>query len=191
MACAALLVPAAARTQENEWPAAMLELETLALRSPRRNTAFSHLQRLASESGRLDKWRARWEARTRTAGGAAESLMLGWLDIEAGRAGEARPRFARAAELAPENPHALLAHAESLLRAGDAQGKPLTHRAAELFTDTADKHFEKEWGELQRREFVGVEEELRCDAGRRQRRRGRPERVGLGRDGKLDRRRLV
>ena len=139
VACAALLIPAAARAQEGAWPAAMLELEKLALQSPRRNAAFAHLAHLAAECGRLAEWRARWETRAKTATGAEESLLLGWLDIEAGRAKEARVWFARAAEIAPENPHALLAHTESLLRAGEADGEARARRAAELFTDVADK----------------------------------------------------
>lgn len=137
--CVAVLNCAALRAQETEWPAAMFELERLALQSPRRNAAFSHLRQFASESGRLDEWRARWESRARTDGGAMESLLLGWFDIEAGQTKEARVWFARAAKLAPENPHALLAHAEMLIRACDADGETRARRAAELFTDTADK----------------------------------------------------
>ena len=52
--CASLLIPATARAQEAAWPAAMIELEKLALQSPRRNAAFAHLAHLAAEGGRLE-----------------------------------------------------------------------------------------------------------------------------------------
>lgn len=131
--CVGLAFPSAAACAD-EWPAAMLEIEQLAVKDPRPGSALWHLRQLAIESGRLAEWRARWELRVSDSAGAAESVLLGWLALDAGNAKEARARFARAAAVPGAGPQALLALAESQLRAGEAGGEGNARRAAEAFT---------------------------------------------------------
>lgn len=133
VSCVGLAVFAAA-ARADEWPAAMLELEQIALKDPRPGFALWHLRQIAIESGRLAEWRARWESRVGDGAGAAESVLLGWLDLDAGNAKEARARFARAAAVPGAPPQALLALAESQLRTGVLEGEATARRAAGAFT---------------------------------------------------------
>ncbi len=71
--------------------------------------------------------------------GAAESILLGWLDLEAGNHAGARMHFEQATAIAPGSYHAWLALAEMQLRAGEAAGRESIRKAQSCATDDVQR----------------------------------------------------
>jgi len=135
LALLALLPPLTLAGEEPAWPDAILALERVVLRDPRPGTALVQLHNFTIENQLEAAWRGRWEARIQGQAGAEESILLGWLDLEAGHDDAARAHFERATVIASGSYHAWLALAEMQLRTGDGAGVESIRKAQALAGD--------------------------------------------------------
>ncbi len=132
----ALLVPRSGFGETPEIKKAMNDMEELALKNPRPGFALWNARAIAAEARESDKWLASLEARTTDANAL---VIRGWMAAESGQPEQARQRFEQAVSLAPDNSAALLALAESQLRAELPEGEATAKRASDLFKEAHAK----------------------------------------------------